>query len=286
MDFSIIIVSWNVKEKLRDNITALLSDGNSVTKEIIVIDNASTDGSAVMVTEEFPQVKLIVNQNNNGFAKASNQGLKAAVGDFLILLNPDMKVLPDTLSNLHQWLMANPQADVAGITLTDEQGTLLPQVRLFPSIWDQVAIVFKLPHIFPHILKNYLQADFKYDQASSVNSIRGAFFVLRRSCLEKFGYLDERYFLWFEEVDYCKTVNKKGGQVWYTPVATAIDYIGQSFTQLPRVEKQQYFRDSMIAYFRKWHPEWQVETLRLAWEISELIVSIGDFFHIKPRVRT
>ncbi|HRH33111.1 MAG TPA: glycosyltransferase family 2 protein [bacterium] len=286
MNFSIIIVSWNTKEKLRENLLALSYSSQVVSREIIVIDNASEDGTVAMVQTEFPEVILIRNQENIGFAKASNQGLRVATGDFLILLNPDMKILTDTLVNLKKWLDDNPQADVTGITLIDEHNSLLPQVRKFPSVWTQLAIVLKLPHLFPQILHNYLQVDFDYNQSAIVDSIRGAFFVISRSALSKYGYLDERYFLWFEEVDYCKTVKEKGGEVWYTPVARAIDYVGQSFSQLPRVTKQKYFRNSMVSYFKKWYPYWQGEIISLGWEIAEAIVSIGDICNIKPRTKT
>lgn len=286
MDFSIIIVSWNVKDALRKNIQAILESTRDSSFEIIIIDNASEDGTTEMVRSEFPNVYLIANQENIGFAKASNQGLKKAIGDFQILLNPDMKIFPDTLKNLKHWLDKNSQADVTGITLINEQANIIPQVRQFPSIWDQAAIILKLPHIFPHILHGYLRKDFNYLEASQVDSIRGAFFVIRKSALEKFGLLDERYFLWFEEVDYCRMVTLQGGQVWYTPVAKAIDYIGQSFSQIPRSKKQIYFRNSMLAYFKKWESPWQAELLSFAWSISEVIVQLADMLQIKSRTKT
>lgn len=286
MDFSIIIVSWNVKDKLRENLLSIFQASQKVTFEVIVIDNASSDGTEAMINSEFLDVKLISNQENVGFAKASNQGLTEAKGDFLILLNPDMKLQTDTLHNLKDWLEKNPQADVTGIKLVDDKNRLVPQVRKFPSVWDQLTIILKLPHIFPQLLSSYLQENFNYEQASKVNSIRGAFFVIRRTSLQRFGYFDERYFLWFEEVDYCHTVTKQGGEVWYTPVATAVDYIGQSFSQLPRAKKQIYFRNSMLAYFKKWGSPWQILVLSIAWEISEAIVQLGDLLKIEPRAKT
>lgn len=286
MDFSIIIVSWNVKEVLRKNIQTMLGSSQQSTFEIIVIDNDSKDGTVSMIQSEFPSIRLIVNQENLGFAKASNQGLKIASGDFLILLNPDMKIFPDTLENLKLWLENNPQADVTGISLIDEQGNIVPHVRQFPSIWDQVAIILKLPHIFPSLLHSYLQTDFDYSKPGQVDSVRGAFFVIRKSSLQKFGLLDERYFLWFEEVDYCQTVKQQGGQVWYTPATKAIDYIGQSFSQLPRAKKQIYFRNSMIAYFKKWKSPWQTTVLSIFWLLAEVIVVVGDRLHLKSKTRT
>ncbi len=285
MDISIIIVSWNVRERLRTNLASLrLSRGAEF--EMIVIDNASEDGSAEMVAREFPEVRLIRNAANLGFAKACNQGLRMATGRVSILLNPDMKLFPETLVNLKGWLDANPQADVIGIRLLDEAGQTLPQIRRFPRVWDQAAIVLKLPHIFPNILSSYLRADFDYSQAANVDSVRGAFFAIRRSALERFGYLDERYFIWFEEVDYCRTVARGGGEVWYAPVAQAVDYVGQSFNLVGRSAKQKYFRDSMLAYFKKWEKSWQAELLALAWDIAELLVAMAEALKVKPRAKT
>ncbi len=286
MDFSIIIVSWNVKQALQENIKAILQSNQDSNYEIIVIDNASEDGTVDMIRSEFPSVHLIVNQENLGFAKACNQGIKRAIGEFLILLNPDMRIFSDTLEDLKIWLEKNPQADVTGIKLIDEQGREVPHIRQFPSLWNQVAIILKLPHIFPQLLNTYLRTDFNYSEARQVDSIRGAFFVIRKSSQEKFGLLDERYFLWFEEVDYCRTVKQQGGQVWYTPATRAIDYIGQSFLQLPRTKKQIYFRNSMLAYFKKWESPWQTQLLSFTWLISEAIVRLGDILHIKSRTKT
>jgi len=286
MDFSIIIVSWNVQHALQENIKAILQSNQHSNYEIIVIDNASEDGTVDMVRSEFPNVHLIVNQENLGFARASNQGIKIAIGNFLILLNPDMRIFPETLEDLKVWLEKNPQADVTGIKLIDEQGREVSHVRRFPSLWNQVAIILKLPHIFPQLLNTYLRTDFNYSEARQIDSIRGAFFVIRKSSLEKFGLLDERYFLWFEEVDYCRTVKQQGGQVWYTPATRAIDYIGQSFLQLPRTKKQIYFRNSMLAYFKKWESPWQTQLLSFTWLISEAIVRLGDILHIKSRTKT
>lgn len=286
MDFSIIIVSWNVKEALRINLQSILQSNQQATVEIIVIDNASKDGTVEMIQSEFPSVQIIANQTNVGFAKASNQGLKKAVGDYLILLNPDMKIFPETLGNIKQWLDKNPEADVTGIQLVDEQEKIVQHVRHFPTFFDQAVIILKLPHLFPRLLDSYLLRDFNYSGASQVDSIRGAFFVIRKSSLEKYGLLDERYFLWFEEVDYCRAVKQHGGQVWYTPEAVAIDYVGQSFSQLPRSTKQSYFRNSMLAYFKKWESPWQAQLLSIAWIFSDMIVWLGDIVQLKSRTKT
>ncbi|MFA4833476.1 MAG: glycosyltransferase family 2 protein [Patescibacteria group bacterium] len=283
MDLSIIIASWNVKEKLRQNLLALQESQGGLEYEIFVVDNNSGDGSAEMVRRDFPEVKLIANSNNLGFAKANNQALKRAQGDFILLLNPDMRVFPDTLKNMAEWMRENKQAAVAGCHLVNEKGETIKQVRQFPKLWDQLMITMKVPHIFPGVLNKYLQADFDYKKSALVDSIRGSFFMIRQETIEKIGLLDEKYFIWFEEVDYCKRVKQAGLEVWYTPVAKCLDYVGQSFNQMPRGKTQKYFRDSMLKYFKKWQPIWQYWVLKLAWVPGMLIARAGEKIKLGER---
>ena len=270
MDLSIIIVSWNVKEKLRANLSALLASKGDFRREIFVVDNFSQDGSATMVASEFSEVKLIANQENLGFAKANNQAIKLASGRYILLLNPDMRVYPDTLQKSLAWARDNQSAVVSGCRLEDEQGKLIKHVRRFPKLLDQLVIILKLPHIFPNINSRYLYTNFNYDQAAQVDSVRGAFFLINTEAYQKISQgapllLDEQYFIWFEEVDFCRQVYKFGGEVWYQSNATCLDYVGQSFKQVNRKNKQKYFCDSMLKYFRKWKPKWQAKILTYAW---------------------
>ncbi len=309
MDLSVIIVSWNVQERLKENLRALWQSQGDLRFEVLVVDNNSADGTVEMVKKKFGQVKLIANDKNLGFAKANNQGIRQAQGDFILLLNPDMKVRSDTLINMIKWMKENKQARGAGCHLVDEQGKTIKQVRRFPTVWDQLAIVLKLPHLFPKVLSKYLQIDFDYRQPAKVDSIRGGFMMIRTSpptplLPESFDgvkirrggeqdkngrdkpLLDERYFLWFEEVDFCRRIYKTGGEVWYTPVAQCFDYVGQSFKQLPRGKTQKYFRNSQLAYFKKWHPVWQYWVLKLAWPIGLFLAWLGEKLNFKSRAET
>lgn len=284
MDLSIIIVSWNVREKLKENLTALFESKGEVNFEVFVVDNNSYDGTAEMVKSEFQQVKLIANTDNLGFAKANNQAIKQSQGEFILLLNPDMRVFPDTLYKMIKWMQENKQASVAGCHLVDEQGNTIKHVRRFPTIWDQVAIVLKLPHLFPRILNKYLRVDFDYAKQAKVDSVRGGFFMIR--CVAEAPLLDERYFVWFEEVDFCRQVYKNGGEVWYAPAAECVDYVGQSFKQLPRGKAQNYFRDSMLKYFKKWQPSRQYCILKLIWPLGIFLVLLGEKIKYKSKGRT
>lgn len=279
MDLSVIIVSWKVKEKLRDNLTALFASEGDFSFEVYVVDNDSQDGTIEMLKTEFPQVNLIANDKNLGFAKANNQAMRLAKGDYILLLNPDMRVNKDTLVNSLKGAKNNPQAVVLSCKLMDQEGRLIRHVRRFPSLFDQLMVVLKVPHILPSVLNNYLYADFDYKKESKVDSVRGAYFLINKKSWQDISkqdlpLLDERYFIWFEEVDFCKQVYEHGGEVWYFPEASCLDYIGSSFKQVNVSVKQNYFKESMIAYFKKWHSSGEVLLLKCAWVIGAALAKI------------
>ncbi|MCK4539672.1 glycosyltransferase family 2 protein [Candidatus Parcubacteria bacterium] len=285
MKLSIIIVSWNVAEKLKENLKAIyFSDFEKSNFEVFVVDNNSHDNTVDIVKKEFPQVKLIANSENLGFAKANNQAIKQAKGEYILLLNPDTRVKENIFTNLLKWMDENPQARVVGCKLTNETGKVIKHVRRFPKIWDQLAIVLKLPHIFPGILNKYLRSDFNYERPAKVDSIRGGFFLVRNN--DQRLELDERYFLWFEEVDFCRRIRNAGEEVWYTPAAECVDYVGQSFKQVSVSKKQKYFRDSQLRYFKKWHPAWQYYLLKIAWVLGMFISFILGKINFKSRTKT
>jgi GT2 family glycosyltransferase len=296
MDISIIIVSWNVKEKLRKCLTNLFLSRTNFSFEVLVVDNNSGDGSAEMVRGEFGKVKLIANAENLGFAKAVNQAFRQATGEFIFLLNPDNFVFSDTVDNLLSWLQKNNQAAIAGCRLVDAGGDdIAGQVRKFPELFDQLAIVLKWPYLLPKILNKYLCLGFDYNKSAPVDSVRGSAMVIRRSALEKFlsaerlkngELLDERFFIWFEDVDICRACRDKNLEVWYVSEAKCYDQVGQSFTQLPRLRAQKLFRASMLAYFKKWKPLWQYWILYLAWPIGMTIAYIFTTLRFKKKDNT
>ncbi|MCX6795296.1 MAG: glycosyltransferase family 2 protein [Candidatus Falkowbacteria bacterium] len=277
MKLSIIIVSYNVNHKLRANLQAIFSSVNAPEFEVFVIDNNSSDGSAVMVGSEFPQVTLIANTDNLGFAKANNQAIKLAKGEFILLLNPDMLVTPETLAEAVSAAQERPEAVVSSIKLVDEKGEIIPHIRRFPQLFDQLMVILKIPHLFPGVLNSYLDKKFDYQKEAAVDSVRGAFFLINCKAWQKISgekkpFLDERYFIWFEEVDFCRQVREKGGEIWYFPSASCLDYVGASFSQVNRSIKQQYFRDSMLKYFAKWHSNFALTILSASWRLVNLFI--------------
>jgi GT2 family glycosyltransferase len=299
MDLSIIIVSWKVKEKLLSNLKALSTSAGAFKAEVFIVDNDSQDGT-VEAVQNFVTVEkesnnrfnwyLIENAANLGFSKANNLAIRQATGEFILLLNPDMEVFPDTLEKMLAWCRSNPQATVTGCRLEDAVGHILPHVRSLPGFSDQLAIVLKLPYIFPKIVKSYWRPDFDYSHSGIVDSVRGAFMMINVASFKKIGHealplLDERYFIWFEDGDFCRQIKELGGEVWYTPVAACRDYVAGSFSQVPRRQTQRYFRASMLLYFRKWEPAWQAVVLDLAWNFGFLLVFLADKLRIKRAFR-
>lgn len=286
MDLTIITVPWKVRDLVRDNFFSIYKNTENIEFEVIAVDNNSEDGTVEMITKEFPQVKLIANNYNAGFAKANNQGIAVSHGRYILLLNPDMKVLPDSLELMVKWMDEHTDVGLAGCHLIKENGETVAQVRRYPGFLDQLAIILKLPHIFPAILNKYLRKDFDYTKEAEVDSIRGSFFMIRREVINKLGGLDECYFIWFEEVDYCRQVKNAGWKIMYTPEVKCIDFVGKSFGLLKRGKSQEYFRDSMIKYFVKWQPTWQAMILKIVWPIGIALAEVGEKLKFKINVKT
>lgn len=279
MDLSIVIVSYNVREKLQKNLESIYNSLGDFSFEVFVVDNNSIDNSAEMVEEFFPQVHLIKNDKNLGFSVANNMAIKKASGNFILLLNPDMRLFPETLYNSLAFAQQNSQAVVSSCLLVDSNNKTIKHIRRFPKIFDQLAVILKLPHIFPKILKSYLYLDFDYNLSQKVDSVRGSFFMINKESYAKLSgqekpLLDERYFVWFEEVDFCRQVYKMGGEVWYNPNTFCLDYVGQSFSLLKRGRAQKYFCDSMLKYFQKWHANWQYQTLKFFWPLGKFLTLV------------
>lgn len=262
-DLSVIIVNWNVRDMLLENLRELFSGNADAAFEVLVIDNASNDGSVEAIRERFPKVQVIANEENRGFAAAVNQGLNIKSGKHVLLLNPDMRVQAGAIKNIINVLDANPGVGILSGKLTDEKGVAMHHLRRFPTFASQVAVMLKLPHLFPNLLNHYYGNDLDLEKEQSVDSVRGSFFAISGPALEKLGNFDEGYFIWFEEVDYCRRAREAGYETRYVPGIGARDLVGKSFAKRDTYWKQKQFTASMIHYFEKWHPRWQAFILRL-----------------------
>lgn len=255
LDWSVIIVNWNVRDKLRECLRSVFASENAGTIEVFVVDNGSKDGSCQMIAAEFPRAKLIANKTNKGFATACNQAIKKSLGSKILLLNPDCFLDASALGALGLFIAGHPKAGIVGGKLTGEDGGPQMSVRRFPTPASQAAILVKLHHFYPGLrqVKHYLARDHDYGKSSSVDQIMGAFFAIPRQVIAEVGMLDERFFLWFEEVDFCKRVKNAGYEIYYTPLASATHIGGASFSQMPAAAKQKIWNKSLNAYMRKHH---------------------------------
>ena len=220
------------------------------------MDNAGPDRTVARIEDDFPKIHIIKNKKNRGFAAANNQAVAEARGEFVLFLNPDMRLLEEgALKKWVEWLRAQPGAVVAGCKLVDESGevNLHATPRRFPRLASQLIIIFKLHHLFPRLLDRYLMRSFNADKEQSVDSVQGSCLLVRRELIDQLGRaFDERYFIWFEDVDLCREAKRLGYKVWYTPIVSGVDYGGQSFKKRNFWWKQAHFIGSLMKYFCKW----------------------------------
>lgn len=256
MDLSIITVTRNSKDRISDQLRSAALACEGLAFEQIIADNGSTDGAVELLRKEFPRVQLIPNIANRGFGKANNQAAELAAGEFFLFLNPDMRLLgAGDLKKLVDWVRAHSDAGIASVKLVNPDSSFNREAapRRFPKLWEMLAIFFKLPHFFPHLLNRYLMSDFDTEREQEVESVRGAFLLARRELVRQLGRpFDPRYFIWFEDVDLCREARQRGWKVVYIPIISCVDYVGQSFKKMPLWRKQAHFFASMAKYFWKW----------------------------------
>lgn len=274
IDLSIIIVNWNTEKLIKDCLESIYKTTRNTSFEIFVVDNNSSDNSVKIIKENFPQVKLIANDRNNGFAKANNQAIKESSGRYILLLNPDTIVLDNAIERMVKYLDENPDVGIVGCRLLNPDGTLQESCRRFPNVKTYASILLKLHHIMPNlkIFKDYFMKDMDYDKENEVEQVMGAVLMYRRDVLGTDpSYLDEDYWIWFEEVDFCYKVHKKGYKIMYIPDVSIIHYKAQSFNQVLRAEQQRIFNKSMKTYFSKNGTKTDLFVLSLLFPISILI---------------
>ncbi len=226
---SIIIVGHNNKDLITDCIKSIQEDASLKNKEIIVVDNGSTDGSQSAIKKlqkSIPNVTLIENKENLGFAKANNQGIKKARGEYVLLLNSDIIVKKGSLGKLLAFAKKKKDAGVVGPKLLNIDGSLQPSCFRFPTIGNAIREYWLGEK---GLFEKYAP---KGKKASTVDALVGAAFLMTPAVLEKVGVLDEKYFAYFEDIDYCRNAWKKGLKVYYYPGAEIIHYHGATFKKM------------------------------------------------------
>lgn len=276
-----MIVNWNVRELLRrclHSIHASVSTSHrlsgqvasdqqlatSFQVEVIVVDNASSDGSAAMIEEESPQVRLIANSENLGFTVGNNQGIAASRGRYILLLNPDTEIVGHALTMMVEYMDDHPQVGALGPQLLNPDGSIQPSRRRFPTMATAFLESTTLQQWLPRnrVTRHYYMTDRPDNEVQEVDWVTGACLLARREAIEEVGLLDESFFMYSEELDWCRRIKAQGWKVIYLPSARVIHHGAQSSEQVKSFQHIQFQR-SKTRYFRKHHGSWQAEVLRL-----------------------
>jgi len=225
-DISIVIVSYNSAFFLRNCLSSLREASPGLNKEVIVVDNASSDDSQEIIQREFPEVILIANKENVGFARANNIGWKYSHGRYVLFLNPDTVLKAAALQRMFSFMESHPEAGALGPRLVYPDGSLQFSCRRFYNVRT---IIFRrtfLGKIFPdsRTLKSHLMADWAHDSVQVVDWVLAAAFFVRREILEKIGGFDEKYKLYFEDVDLCCRIKNYGYKIYYYPEAEIVHH--------------------------------------------------------------
>jgi hypothetical protein len=233
------------------------------TVEILVIDNASADGSAEMVRRQFPQVHLIANKENRGFTAANNQGLARSQGRYLLLLNPDTETVGDALVTMLRYVEANPEVGALGPKLVNPDGSIQSSRRRFPTFATALVESTVMQEWWQNnrVLRRYYMADTPDGAIQTVDWVVGACLLVRRQAYGQVGGLDEGFFMYSEELDWCRRIKAAGWEIVYLPTAAVIHHEGKSSEQVVPA-RHIYFQSSKVRYFRKHHGAFQAETLR------------------------
>jgi O-antigen biosynthesis protein len=253
LDISIIIVNYNVKEFLQNLLHSISKSSDKISREIIVIDNASNDGSPEFLNEKFPYVDLVVNNSNLGFSKANNIGINRAKGKYILLLNPDTLVSEDTFEKMIDFFEHNPRVGLAGCKILNPDGTLqLACRRSFPGPWTSFCKVTGLSNLFPQskLFARYNLTYLDPNQTYEVDAISGSFMMFRKELFDKIGGLDEKFFMYGEDLDFCYRTQKAGYKVYYVHSTQIIHYKGES-TKRSGLDETKIFYNAMHLFVQK-----------------------------------
>lgn len=267
---SIVIVNWNTRDLLLQCLRSIFEGVDSPRSnypEVIVVDNASTDGSAQAVRKTFPQVNLIENGQNVGFARANNQAITRCQGDYILLLNPDTEVAAGALHALLEFMDRHPEAGAVGPRTLNPNGTLQASAYPAPSLLRELWFLLHLDIIYP--FGRYHMEGWSQDDAREVDGLLGACILLRRSALDQVGPLDEDFFMYSEEVDLCYRLREAGWHLYWIPQAEIVHYGGQSTGQVAAEMFAQLYRSKVI-YFGKHHGKGKARLYKLVLYLGAL----------------
>jgi GT2 family glycosyltransferase len=253
-DVSIIIVNWNTCDILRVCLNSIFKQTQGINFEVIVVDNASSDGSAEMVRQEFPQVALIANSKNRGFAAANNQGMQISKGRYVLLLNPDTIILDGAIQKSITFADMHPDIGVLGCQVWLNDNEIQKTCFTFPTLWTALVQEIGLLHMFPHsrIFGHAYYGWWDRKSEMDVDVVSGMFMLVRQEAIQEVGLMDEAYFVYAEETDWCFRFHKAGWRCVFSPIAKIIHLDGGSkSTALIRNKMFVQMQKSMLIFHLK-----------------------------------
>ena len=276
IEISIVIVTWNAKKYMRDCLKSLEDQNTGVSTEIIVVDNASTDGTAELIRSEFPNVKLIESKENLGFARGNNVGLRQSSGKYVFLINPDVIVFPGCISNLTAHLDQDPSIGLVGPRMLDAGRIVRRSAMRFPTPWTAFCRALALDAVFKgsKTFGGYLMSDFQFDRTRDVDILNGWFWATKREALHRVGGLDEQLFMYGDDLDWSQRFYQAGYRRLYCADAEAVHYGGGTTAKSPvyfYIERQR----ADIQFWKKYHSPVGVAFYLLTLFLSEWIRVIG-----------
>ena len=292
-DASIIIVSFNTREVLRQCLQSVLDDAAGLDVEILVVDNCSSDGSPEMVEQDFPQVILMRSSINLGFGEGNNVALRVARGRYFVLLNSDAFFVPGALARAIKHMDESPEVGLGGCRLVGRDGASQPSSRTFHSVLDDAIVLTGLAAKFPKS-KFFGRFDRTWAderEPAPVDWVPGAFSIVRPSVLRKIGYFDSNFFLYYEEVDLCRRMKQAGFPVWYWPDIEVIHIGGESSRQVKSVEFSAraaqvvlWRMRSTLLYYRK-HHGWRVHLAKWTEKLLYSVTVLRNKYSSDPERR-
>lgn len=248
MDISFIIVNWNTRDLLQNCLDSIIKTAESLTYEIIVVDNASTDGSTGMLAEKYPQVRMIANRENRGFGAANNQGFAVMKGKYALLINTDAVLTEGAAGKLWSFAEANPRAAIVCGQLLNADGSKQNSVAAFPTLLTLCLNTSLLEYLFPG---RYPSKRYDHREPLEVESAIGACMMVRGQALKEVSFFDERYFFFFEETDLAFAMKRAGWSVCQVPDALIYHFQGKSIGHNAK-SRIEFYR-SRYQFLRKWH---------------------------------
>jgi GT2 family glycosyltransferase len=243
MDISIVIVNWNTRALLLDCLASVYALVRDLRFEVFLVDNASTDGSQNLIKSDFPQVKLIANDQNLGFSRANNQAIRVSRGEYILLLNSDTVVSDDALGEMIRFMDEHPETGAATCVLLLADGTPQP----FTCGRDPT-LSYMVRRILRMLLKGRFMHDWRGAKVVETDWVTGACMMVRKRAIDEVGLLDENMFMYFEDNDWCYRMRKKGWKIYYYPFVQITHLCGRSADKPSR--KEDYYR-SLIYFYRK-----------------------------------